>query len=472
VTASHPPHTHPPPAYCTKRLPGPGSGFGRTDTTPADEDSEGPATAWWTRRFALAVVLTGLAAGLGAVALTLLLHAVQHLAFGYTEDTFLTGVHRASALRRVGAVTLGGVVVGTGWWLHRRLVPDGVSVTHALSTRAVRLPVLATATDSALQILAVGAGASLGREGAPRQLGAALGSAVAARLGLSLEQRRVLLAAGAGAGLAAVYNVPLGGAAFTLEVLLASMRLRAVVPAVVTAGLATAAAWPVLGTRATYQTPTVPTTVPVLVAALVLGPLLGLVGLLFRTVMTAARTHAPSGWRAAAAVPVVFAAVGATAIAYPQLLGNGKGLAQLALTGSLSIPLAVALAIAKPAVTAACLRDGAIGGLLTPSFATGAVLGLIGGVAWSQLWTGGSPTAYALLGAAAMLAVTQRAAATAVILALEFTHAGLGILPGLVIAVSAARATEHTAVLVWQAGRRRATGPDRSSSSSDESGDN
>lgn len=264
----------------------------------------------------------------------------------------------------------------------------------------------------------------------------------------------MLLASGAGAGLAAVYNVPLGGAAFTLEVLLATGRPRAAVPAVAAAGLATVLAWPALGTRATYQIPAMPTAAPVLVAAIVLGAVLGLVGVLFRAVMTAARTHAPSRWRAGVAIPVVFAGVGAAAIVYPQLLGNGKGLAQLALTGSITIPLAVDLAIAKPVVTAACLRAGAIGGLLTPSFATGAVLGLIGGVAWSRLWSGGSPTAYALLGAAALLAVTQRAAVPAVILTMEFTHAGLGILPAFVIAVSMALAAAYVATALISAARR------------------
>jgi len=50
----------------------------------------------------------------------LLLHLVQHLAFGYTEETFLTGVQRATAARRVLALAVGGVIVGVGWWALRR----------------------------------------------------------------------------------------------------------------------------------------------------------------------------------------------------------------------------------------------------------------------------------------------------------------------------------------------------------------
>ena len=413
-----------------------------------------PARFGW--RFTAAVLLTGLAAGLGGAALTELLHAVQHLAFGYTENSFLTGVQRAGPGRRVLALALGGALAGLGWWQHRRRTRDSVSVTHALAERTARLPLFGTASDAALQIVAVGAGASLGREGAPRQLGAALGEAIAGRLDLTAEQRRVLLAAGAGAGLAAVYNVPLAGAAFALEVLLSTIRPRAAIPALAAAGLATIVAWPLLGTRATYQISTSPLPLSGLAAALALGPAIGVLGIVFRTVMTRARTHAPVGWRAALIMPIVFAGLGAAAIAYPQLLGNGKSLAQLALTGSLGTGLAAVLAVLKPLATAACLRSGAIGGLLTPSFATGATVGLLAGDLWTHLWPGASPATCALLGATALLAVTQRAPITAVVLAVEFTHAGLILLPALCIAAGGARVADHLATTGIACLRRRA----------------
>jgi len=185
-------------------------------------------TGWLTWRHAGAVLLAGVAAGLAGIVLTLLLHAVQHLAFGYTENSFLIGVAQASPQRRVIAAGAGGVVVGLGWWLHRRHLSRGgggrsISVTHALAEPVPALPLLDTSIDAVLQLVAVGVGASLGREGAPRQVGAALAGGIAARFGLAADRRRVLLAAGAGAGLAAVYNVPLGGAAFTLEVLLGTL---------------------------------------------------------------------------------------------------------------------------------------------------------------------------------------------------------------------------------------------------------
>ena len=72
--------------------------------------------------FAIAVVLTGVAAGLSGMLLGLLLHFVQHLAYGYSLDavvspeSFLEGVTAAPPIRRVAALTLCGVVAGLGWW--------------------------------------------------------------------------------------------------------------------------------------------------------------------------------------------------------------------------------------------------------------------------------------------------------------------------------------------------------------------
>lgn len=372
-------------------------------------------------RYAVATVLTGVAAGVLGAALTLLLHAVQHLAFGYTENTFLVGVEKASPVRRVVAMAVGGVVVGVGWWLHRRRVDiEQVSVTRAVRDRDPRMPVRATVWDAVLQIVAVGAGASLGREGAPRQAGAAVGGWLAATFRLDAARRRTVLAAGAGAGLAAVYNVPLGGALFTAEVLLRSLAPRHLIPAAVTSAVATAVAWPALSTHATYPTTRLHLHLPVVAWAVLVGPICGVVGVGFVRLMSRARTHAPIGARLVVSIPLGFAAVGALAVVRPELLGNGKGPAQLAFTASMTVALGAALAALKPLATALCLRAGAIGGLLTPSVATGAALGIVTGAVWNVLWPGSTPAEYAVVAAAALLAATQRAPLTAAVLVIEF----------------------------------------------------
>lgn len=410
-------------------------------------------------RLALATVLVGAAAGVAGTLLTLLLHLVQHIAFGYTENTFLIGVGHASSTRRVGALFVGGVLCGVGFWLRRRWIHnEAVSVTHALRDPAPSLPVVATFADAAIQIVAVGAGASLGREGAPRQAGAALGGWLATRFGLSPAHRQLLLACGAGAGLAAVYNVPLAGAMFTLEILLGTLAWRAVVPALATSVIATVVAWQVLGTAPTYAVTGAGLDPPVVVWALVLGPVAGVLGVAFSRLMSLCRSNAPSGWHTVVAIPVVFTALGVLATKYAPLLGNGKGMAGLAFDGAVSLGMAATLMVLKPAATAACLASGAIGGLLTPALATGAMLGLFGGHLWSLFWAGSSATQYAVVGAAAFLAITQRAPVTAAVLAIEFIGTGVVLLVPIAIAIVLALPTARTcerALAGWARRRRR-----------------
>lgn len=76
----------------------------------------------------------------------------------------------------------------------------------------------------------------------------------------------------------------------------------------------------------------------------------------------------------------VFAALGALAIPFPQLLGNGKNAVELAALDRLALPLMLALVLLKPLVTVACLGTGAPGGLFTPTLATGALLGGSAGI--------------------------------------------------------------------------------------------
>jgi len=133
--------------------------------------------------------------------------------------------------------------------------------------------------------------------------------------------------------------------------------------------------------------------------------------------------------------------VGAVAIAYPQLLGNGKGPAQLAFDGTLSLLVLGILVALKPLATAVCLAGGASGGLLTPALATGAMFGALAGGAWSLLWPGAAIAAYAIVAAAAVLATTQKAPLCAIVLVLEFTHTGLELAVPTLLAVVGALLT-------------------------------
>ena len=392
-------------------------------------------------RLLTAAVLTGAAAGVGGIVLTLLLRGIQRLAYGYWDDTFLVGVEQAAPGRRVLALLIGGTVVGFGWWALRRKYRSIASPEQLLRHPNRQSPFTAVLADTALQMTAVGAGASLGREGAPRQLAAACAGRIADLFKLPAPGRRLLIACGAGAGLAAVYNVPIGGAVFTLEVLLASVSAVEAVPALLTSAVATVVAWPIVTRAPVYLIAAQTFSWSILVWAIPLGIVAGLLGSGFNRLTGWARSLAPTGWRVPVAIIVVFTLLGVLSIPYPELLGNGKGPAQLAFGGATSLGLFAVLGLLKPVTTASCLGAGASGGLLTPALATGAMLGAVTGGAWSMIWPGSSTAAFALVGAAAFVATTQRAPLTAVVLILEFTHTGLDLVVPLLIAVSLASMT-------------------------------
>ncbi len=157
------------------------------------------------------MLLTGLGTGIGAVVLTDLLEAVQRLMWP-GPGTLLDTASDASPARHVLVLLGAGVVTGAGQIVLTRLSSgNGIDTTAAIWFSAGRLPAFRTLGSALLSVVVVGMGVSLGREGAPKQVGAVLANAFSDRGRLSDEQRRLLVACGAGAGMAAAYGVPLGG---------------------------------------------------------------------------------------------------------------------------------------------------------------------------------------------------------------------------------------------------------------------
>ena len=384
-------------------------------------------------KFWVLVVLIGLGSGLGGAALMELLKGVQHLAWSYHLGSFLEGVQGASATRRVVVLTIGGVVAGAGALaLAGR---GGGEISEAIWLREARLPLLASLARAVHSIVIVGLGASLGREAAPQQAGAAVASALSEWAKLPDWQRRLLVACGAGAGMAAVYNVPLGGALFALEVLLGTLTLPLVLPALATSLIATAVAWIALGTHPTYSIPTFSIDASQVVWAAIVGPIAGLAAIGYIHLIARAHALRPSGWLRVAAPIVVFAALGLVSIAYPQILGNGKNIVQLSLTARLGVGLLAVLLVLKPLATAACLGSGAPGGLFTPTLAYGVLLGGLLGEAWTQLWPGTPLGAYAIIGGAAVLGAAMQGPLAAVVLLLELTHRADSLMVPILLAV-------------------------------------
>ncbi len=390
-------------------------------------------------RFWILVVLTGVGAGLGAIVLMGILHDVQHLAYGYERGSFESGVAHAARFRPVVAMTAGGIIMATSWYLLRRIAHGERSLSDAIWHHAGRLPFVSTVTNGVLQMIAVAFGATLGREGAPKEVGAAIASTLANFFRLNDTQRKVLVACGAGAGMSAVYNVPLGGALFGAEVLLGTVSLPAVTPAIATSAVATAVSWLALPNHPTYQLPALPVNGSELLWAVLFGPVAGLVTAWYVQSISWAKKKLADGWVRSVALVAVFAATGAVAMRWPGVLGNGKDVTQLAFTGALGVGLVAALLILRPIATSAFLRAGAVGGLFTPTLTAGVLLGSLAGHGWEALTGIHAPIpVYAAIGGTALLAATMQGPLAAVVLMLELTGTGISLIVPMLVALTGA----------------------------------
>ncbi|MGH2892415.1 MAG: chloride channel protein [Solirubrobacteraceae bacterium] len=396
--------------------------------------------ASYTPRFWGIVVVLGIVTGAGAAALVGLLHLVEHLAYGYRSGPFLDGVAAAASWRRVASLAVAAVVLAGGVYVLGRLpVAGGVEVSEAVWLREARMAIIPSIGRAVLSIVTVGLGVSLGREGAPQLVGAAGASWLSDWGALPTWQRRLLVASGAGAGFAAVYNVPLGGTLFALEVLLGTLSLPLVLPALATSVIATVIAWIALGTGPTYQLPSYAVHPQQIVWALLAGPIIGVVAIAWVRIIAWAGAHRPRGrwWRYGAPF-VVLLSLGVVSIQYPQLLGNGKGVVQLEALGGLSFGLVCVLFVLKPLATAACLGAGCPGGLFTPSLTVGVLLSGVLGTAWGHVWHGVDLGSYAIIGGGAFLAASMQGPLSGVVLVLELTRNFDSLMAPTLIAVTEA----------------------------------
>jgi CIC family chloride channel protein len=401
-----------------------------------------PGTA---QRFWLLVVATGAIAGLAAAGLLELLDLVKRLTWGDGSTTFLGGVEAASPWRRILAPALAGLVItAVGFLYPRPIAGHGTAgIIEAIWVHKGRLALGRALLRALLSILAVGMGASLGREGPLVSTGAASGSWLAERLRVTKRQARLLVACGAASGIAAAYDTPIGGALFGLEVLLGSFALELLGPIVVSTVTATVISRTLSTGHGGYEIPAYELLAPAhVVAGLILAPILGAASALYVKVISWVEVTFYRVPRRAARFlpPLGLAAVGAAAVFFPELLGNGYDTVNAALLGQIPLTLLLALPFLKLLATSICAGVGVPGGLFTPSLFYGALLGAgLGSLLGALFPALAAPSgAFALVGMAGVLAGTTHAAVSAVLIIFELTGDYAVILPLMVSAAIAA----------------------------------
>ena len=395
-----------------------------------------------TRRLAVATLLTGLVAGLVGLTCKHILHWIQALAWDMDAGTLLEAASTASPTRRILILTIGGLIGALSWFLLFRRDKAITSVSAAVD--GTPMPPLRASWHALTQIVIVSLGASVGREVAPREMAAAFSAAVADRLGLTPKDRRIIVACAAGAGLAAVYSIPLSGAIYTLEILLVSLSARAVAPALITSGIAVLVSTGFTRPAFFYTVPTLTPSLSLTVFGALMGPVLGAAGWVFKEAVARTGAIRPRDWRILITLPLAFVVVGLVSTRIPSVLGNGQASAQTQFdaTWAAGAGLAFALLVllAKTATTFLTIGAGGWGGILTPAVALGAGLGAVIGLPWATAWPGSEIAAFAFIGAAAFLGASMKAPFTGLILVIEFTGQGATILVPAVLAVGGATA--------------------------------
>jgi chloride channel protein, CIC family len=349
-------------------------------------------------------------------------------------------LHRIALLHRLPrwealpiALALGGFGGGVGLWLVRRFGPEtaGSGIPHLKSVvlgeeqmhwRRV-LPVKFLAGLSG-----IGGGLALGREGPTIQIGGATGLMVSAwfRVTPGEGERKALISAGAGAGLAAAFNAPLAGVVFVLEELHGAFT-----PVIFVAAFLASVTADVVCRVVTGETPVfalhgmAPPTLRALPVALVLGGLAGLGGVLFNRCLLASLDAFdrlrkwPPFWVGAAAG----LAVGFAAWIYPEVSGSGAFLAERAIGGEIAVRWVLVLVAARFLLTMVSYGSGSAGGIFAPLLVIGALAGLAVGCAAhgvAPAWAD-HPEIFAVLGMGALLTAIVRAPLTGIVLMIELT---------------------------------------------------
>ena len=377
----------------------------------------------------LAACLLGLVSGFAGIILHDLLEFVEGLVFGHSEheSSFLTdGVPPY----RIGiSLLIVGLTSALVWFFLQRK-GKLLSIKGQMKEEDSRLALhfWRQLLHSSWQIVAVGGGAPIGKEGAPREIGSLLAGRLAKGFGLPLADRIFLIACGAGAGLAAVYQVPLTSVFFIFETLGIGFSLKRFFLAGISTYVAAYTARWVISDHALYKLPVTTWSLQVLwlmaILVLVLTPL----AYGFARLTKQATAHRIKDKRILLTLPLAFLFLAGLAQKLPHLLGNGRMVAQEVING-ISWKTAFLLFVLKALVVLLTLWAGAYGGTLTPSFA----LGMAGAALFTLAFGLESPSTILLIGAVCFLTVTLKAPLSATGLVIGFTGQGLDALPYLLL---------------------------------------
>lgn len=387
------------------------------------------------RRVVPRAALVGLLAGLVASAFRITLESLDR-----ARDALFAAAHRMPqpwGLLLVMAVC--GTGAGAALWLVRRFAPEtsGSGIPHLKAVlhrlRGMRWRRVLT-VKFASGVFGIGAGLALGREGPTVQMGGAVGQMVSRWVRGNTRERHILIAAGAGAGLAAAFNAPLAGVIFVLEEL-----RRDFAPGALTGAFVASVTADVVVRLLTGQSPVFHVSSPpvpplsCLPLFLILGVMTGLLGVAFnRTLLGSLRLfERTSRWPFGLPAALVGVAVALVGWFAPETLGGGGPLVQDTLSGQIGLQALSVFLLLRFAMTMASYGTGTAGGIFAPLLVLGAQTGLLVGLLGTPIFpsAAGFGTSFAVVGMAALFTSIVRAPLTGIVLILEMTSSYPLMLP-------------------------------------------
>ncbi len=393
-------------------------------------------------------VIVGLGTAFGAILFIRLIEYFRHIFFGFSEDVFtdLIGSNNfwIALIPMVGGLIVGPIVYKFASEARGHGVPE-VMLAVARQGGIIRARVaLAKAVASAI---CIGSGGSAGREGPIVQIGSAIGSTIGQVFKMSQSRVKILVGCGAAAGISAVFNAPIAGVIFSLEIILGDFAIKTFSPVLLSSVIASVVTRTFLGDHPAFDVPSYS-----LVSAweiplyMILGSLCGSVAVLFTTTL-----HKTEELFEKIKVPgVVKPAIGGLllgliGIYYPQIFADGYETIKLTLYGNMVLWLMIILIFLKIAATSLTLGSGNSGGIFAPSLFMGAVTGGAFGFLVHSIFPNitASEGAYALVGMAALVGGTTHAPITAILIIFEMTSDYRIILPLMVSVVFSTLVARH-----------------------------
>ncbi|MEZ5870623.1 MAG: chloride channel protein [Nitratireductor sp.] len=412
--------------------------------------------------------VVGIVAALGAIAFKYMIAVIYNFSFygifSLELDPNTYGEPSPWGAGIILVPVIGGLIVV---FLVRSFAPEakghGVpEVMFAIYHRDGNVRGIVSVVKAFASALSIGTGASVGREGPIIQIGSSFGSTFGRRLGLIRSQKIILLAAGAGAGIAATFNTPLGGVLFAVEVLLPEISPRSFLPVVAATATSTYAYRLIIGAEATFHIPIwkqLPLSTAVnfseIGLAAITGIAVGVAAYLFVKLLA----FMEDKFEEMPLNPYVQNVIGMTMVGvlgYFFLLNSGhyhvmsvgySTIQDILSENHLGVVLLLALFAGKLVATTVSLASGASGGIFSPSLfmgcTLGAAIGTIGQYAMPDANI--SIAVFAMIGMGAMVGAGTSAAMTAIIMIFEMTRDYNIILP-LVMAVAVALAVRRALV--------------------------